>query len=190
MTYVLASGRTLCNLWHHDVLFDIMMYFFDVMTYFLTCFFDVTMYLLTSWHNIWRYDIFVDVVTYFLHNNVLYNDMMCPLTSWHTFWRHGVHAILYDVKTYFLTLWRTSKGIARLCILWILGIYLYIVCETGEICPKAVAGFPPTWKTWRNIVVREKFRELFVLLKVKKNQIVFGICLICDIDIDFIFNFR
>ena len=79
------------------------------MTYFLlpNAHFDVIFELLTFWFtywcNCWRYDILIDVTTYFPY---LYG-MTYFLTSWdtfHTFWRHDVH---FDDMTYFLTLWDT-----------------------------------------------------------------------------------
>ena len=85
-------------IWHTFI--DIMMYFFYNMTYMLTL---CHTFWRLIWYTFWLYDIPFKFMTYFPY----------ILTSWRTFWRHDVlfwcddiFAILCDVMTYSLTLWR------------------------------------------------------------------------------------
>ena len=105
-TYVLVWWRIFCTFWHHDALFNVLMYFltsrhiswrhdvtFDIMTHFLC--------ISTLWRTFWRHNVHLDIMTYFL---TLWHNKFCIFHSrwrhdvlfmlWHTF---GCHGVLYDV---------------------------------------------------------------------------------------------
>ena len=113
----LTSWRTFHAFWHHDVYLDLMTHLtlwhiLDILTYFLHCLMlwrtfwhhDV---LFTSWHTVWRYDVFCDVMmessdvmTYFMY---IVDIMTYILTSWRNILPNDDS---YDVMTYFLISWR------------------------------------------------------------------------------------
>ena len=109
MIYFLTAGRIFHTFWLHDVHFmlrytfghhGIMYIFCDVMAYFMT--YPLTSWLIfhsLSWRTFWRYDVLCDVMIYFLtsrHTSRCY-EVRCL--------HHDVCSILFDVMTYFLTLY-------------------------------------------------------------------------------------